>query len=118
MSKLWHHHSDCCPRSRFKLGAVLDDPCVAELFFEHLNCTGLHLYEVHRARPNDDRSDGGRALAAVVVEKVVDALEELLLRREEDAGVAALLLELLVEGALIRAALLALSNVAVVSAAV
>ena len=52
-------------RSRFKLGAVLDDPCVAELFFEHLNCTGLHLYEVHRARPDDDRTkDGGRALAA------------------------------------------------------
>ena len=31
---------------RFSLAKVLDDPCVAELFFEHLDCAGLDLVEV------------------------------------------------------------------------
>ena len=54
-------------RKRFKLAKILDEPCLAELFFENANCTGLHLVEVTHVHANRVRESRlpGRGCAAL-----------------------------------------------------
>ncbi|KAK7238675.1 hypothetical protein SO694_00020459 [Aureococcus anophagefferens] len=54
-------------RKRFKLAKMLDEPCLAELFFENANCTGLHLVEVTHVHANRVRESRlpGRGCAAL-----------------------------------------------------